>query len=163
MQPSARCTHYHTYLLPNLSQNNVISRGTVHWQQWNPLHSINFVILDLLSFSTFCHFRRFVIWRFVIRCFVIQRFVFWPFVSFDVLTYGHLITCNKREIKTLSYKKLELVDLVCFVRILNYNLRRMWQPVLVCLSLVGVVLGASSRDLPQLGKDKGTHHWFNSF
>ena len=41
-------------LLPNLTQNNVISRGTVHWQQWNLLHSINFVIFNLWSLSTFC-------------------------------------------------------------------------------------------------------------
>jgi len=57
------------YLSPNLTQNNVISRGTVHWK-WNPLHSKNFVIFDLLSFSTFCH------------C--------WPFVTFDVLWFDIL-------------------------------------------------------------------------
>ena len=59
--------HALPYMLPNLIQNNVISRETVHWQQWNPLYSVHFLIFNLLSFSTFCHFRHFVIspWPFI--------------------------------------------------------------------------------------------------
>ena len=94
--------HALPYLLPNLTQNNVISRGTVHWQQWNPLHSINFVISDLLSFLTLCNFWPYIIFDLM----SISTFChFLPFVTFDVFWF-ELLSFDILSFDILSFDVL---------------------------------------------------------
>ena len=75
--------------------------GTVHWQQWNQLHSINFVIFNLSSLLTFRDstyvVQRFVIWRFVIWRFVRVPYKILAWGELLHIPYFHLILPARRE------------------------------------------------------------------